>query len=121
MPSAIMTTSIVVGRGSGIMLSPAASAPSSPSALVAGAGTAAANGTYTPRGTNAGKSYYNLVGQPDDFSSSSIYWDGTQWNITFSDASTGYSSDPVDFPNPWDAIAWLTIDGAEPVPTVTQA
>jgi hypothetical protein len=121
MPSAIMTTSIVVGRGSGIMLSPAASAPSSPSALVAGAGSSEVNGTYTPRGTNQGKPYYNLVGQPDDFSSSSIYWGGGTWQITFSDASTAYGTGDEDVPYPWNVVEWLPVDGAEPVPTVTQA
>lgn len=93
--------------------------PSNPSAIVSGAGTAEANGTYTPRGTHVGKPYYNLVGQVDNFLASSIYWDGSVWGITAADETTLYGQDTGDDPFPWQVVQWNTIDGAEPTPTVT--
>ncbi|MFL6285715.1 MAG: hypothetical protein ACJ74Q_21465 [Pyrinomonadaceae bacterium] len=121
-----MTTDIVVGRARGrgrgvVLLRPSTpAAPPESSVLVSGAGNADADGTYTPRGTLNGRTYYNLEGEPDDSEVSAILWNGLQWLITLNDGSVGYSNDG-DVPNPWDAVAWNAIDGHEPVPTVTEA
>jgi hypothetical protein len=65
---------------------------------------------YSPRGTNEGKNYYNIVGQPDDPTLSAIVWaddghGGFVWkNI---DSSGGISdSGPDDVEFPWLSSAW---------------
>lgn len=89
-------------------------------ALVAGAGTAAANGTYTERGTSGGKRYYNLFGQADSTANYCIKWTGTAWVITSNAGATYYtSSDAVDFP--WEVTTWTLGTGVNPVPTVTES
>jgi hypothetical protein len=96
-----------------------AAAPAASSALVSGAGTAEVNGTYTPRGTNAGKAYYNLAGEPDGTSASSIMWDGGQW-VIFTSIGDGAYFSTEDVSNPWDVSTWRVGDGVEPTPTVTE-
>ena len=93
------------------------------SALVAGAGTGAANGTYTYRGTRNGKPFYNLTGQPNNDNVSAIYWDTDgdgQWFINDSGASLLYASDITLAAFPWDSASWSAFGGSEPVPTVTE-
>lgn len=101
--------------------SPAPSlAPSSATAVVAGAGTSAANGVYTYRGFTSGKPYYNLVGQPDDSGKSAITENNNPGhNIYSSQGATLYeATDDVAFP--WQSSEWFADSGAEPPPTVTQ-
>ena len=86
--------------------------------VVAGAGTPEANGTYTERGTNAGKPYYNLVGEPDNTAQSSIIWDDGWFMLSADGVQTYYSSlDATDFP--WEA-EFLDDDGELPPPTLTK-
>lgn len=91
-------------------------------AIVAGAGTAAVNGTYTPRGVHDGKPYYNLEGLPDDPTLGAITWyDGAVGWFIFDNLAgdnTYYSNEAVDFP--WEVTTWSLSDGIEPAPTVTQ-
>jgi hypothetical protein len=88
----------------------------SSSVLVSGAGEGAANGTYTYRGEESGKPYYNLVGEANGIGESSIYWDGTQWTI--SDNGFYVSSEDTEFP--WLVTTWQFLNGEEPAPTVTE-
>jgi hypothetical protein len=99
----------------------AASAPSSPSALVAGAGDGHVDGLYLPMGTFNGREYFNLESAEDDPLSSSIYWSGAAWRITLSDGSVGYNNNGENVANPWDSAMWITVDGIAPAPTVTEA
>lgn len=97
--------------------------PSNPSAVVSGAGSTAANGTYTPRGTQDGKPYYNLVGQPDSLNNFVISWvSTTTWQMTdFNGNPIYFSNDDVAFP--WLAT-WETDEGqggVPPAPTVTHS
>lgn len=92
-----------------------------PSAIVSGAGTAGANGTYTERGDANGRPYYNLEGQPDNPFSSSIEWNGADmWTIRNSDGDAFYTSgDDVAFP--WLVTTWGQGDfGVNPVPVVSE-
>ncbi len=119
---------IVDNSGQGLNLSggfsvsaPAsAPAPAEPSdALVSGAGTVATNGTYTYRGIASGRNYYNLAGAPDFSVSRSIAWTGSYWAIYDIAANPLYTSaDDVDFP--WLAT-FVTADGDEPPPTITES
>jgi len=92
-----------------------------PSAIVAGAGSAAANGTYTERGTFMGKPYYNLVGEADDTGQLCIRWND-EWEIlgagTYDTNMFYYSAPNVAFP--WDVVTWTEYNGSLPVPTVTE-
>jgi hypothetical protein len=99
----------------------AVSSPLAGSVLVSGAGTAEANGTYTPRGTENGKTYYNLMGEADNPARSAIAWDGTtNWVILDSTGGNLYfASEDIEFP--WLASAWEGNDGDPPSPTVTEA
>lgn len=99
---------------------PSGGAPAEPSAIVSGAGTAAANGTYTDRGDANGRPYYNLEGQPDNPAASSIYWNGEMWSIRDESESTFYTSfDDAAFP--WLVTTWDEGDvGVNPAPTVTE-
>ncbi len=88
------------------------------SAIVAGAGTAEVNGTYTYQGVWNTKPYYTLVGQPSSSTASAISWSGIAWFIYGAGGDEYYvSSDLVMYP-------WLAIftrgTGADPVPTVTR-
>ena len=88
------------------------------SVLVSDAGTIAAKGTYTKRGVNNGKPYYNLVGEPDVFDIMSVFWSGGAWDITDEDAL--YTSDE-DVAFPWQVTTWNLINGSAPVPTVSES
>lgn len=88
--------------------------------VVAGAGTEAANGTYTYRGQYEGKPFYTLEGQvtPTDPSldESSITWlAGTTWGI--GNASGLYASDD-DTDYPWQGT-FTASNGDLPAPTLT--
>lgn len=87
-------------------------------AIVAGAGTAAVNGTYTPRGTNEGKPYYNLEGQPDSLLFYAIIWSAPRWYLYNDDAL--YDSADEDTTYPWEVSGWVQDVGDAPAPTVTQ-
>lgn len=85
-------------------------------AIVAGAGTAAANGTYSERGTYNGFPYYNKIGEGDDPEANSIAFFLEATAITGPSGELWYyvlSEDPTD--SPWD-----TEEGDAPAPTVTQ-
>lgn len=86
--------------------------------LVSGAGTSAANGTYTYRGQFLGKAYYTLEGQPDSVDHYGLSWDGGQWLIYNSNGTVGLYINSTDDAFPWQG-SWATKDGDSPAPTVT--
>ena len=90
------------------------------SVAVSGAGSSAANGTYTYRGDNEGKGYYNLVGQPDSTEESVVVWIGDRWQILDAFVTELYESlEDVEFP--WLVETWTAANiGENPVPTVTE-
>jgi len=91
-----------------------------PSIIVAGAGTAAVNGTYTERGTANGFPYYNLVGEPDDPDSKAVSYYGGEWEIVTTNHGVGMQYyGTLNTPNVWDE-EWEESSGSLPVPTVTQ-
>jgi hypothetical protein len=82
------------------------------SVLVSGAGNESSNGIYALDGQENGKNKYV-------FGSNSIMWAGSSWELndnSFGDI-TYSSSDDVEFP--WQA-AFITLNGDEPAPTVTE-
>ena len=85
-------------------------------AVVASAGTAGANGTYTYTGQYNGKPYYLLNGV--DPLAESIFWDGDYWLITDVLGNTLYLSSDVTA-LPWDVTTWTALSGSLPVPTVS--
>lgn len=82
--------------------------------VVAGAGTAAADGTYAYSGTANGKNQYThpIAG--------TITWDGVdRWKISDADPYWYYSLDDVATPDL--CTTWVAdVDGSNPVPTVTE-
>lgn len=90
---------------------------------VAGAGTSAANGVYSYRGTNNGKGYWNLVGQSNSTTNSAIVWDGSKWILTSSAGLQLYKT-TFDIPAPYDmqyveGTKWiLGTSGTGSAPTV---
>ncbi len=89
--------------------------------VVASAGTAAANGVYTLRGTFHDKPYYNLSGEPDDIAKNSIGWESyndDEWDLIVGEA-LGYSSaDDTAYPFQATFTNPNTPTG-DPAPTVT--
>jgi len=91
--------------------------------VVAGAGTAAVNGTYTPRGLWNGRYVVMIEGQeyinPGE-GGQSVFWTGTVWSIELPSGGYYYSLDDVQYP--WQVTTWLPEIGVGdlPVPTVTQ-
>lgn len=87
---------------------------------IIGAGTAAANGYYTKRGTFSGKPYFILLGQatPASFSVDDPYtvvWNA-RWQINDSGGTRFYQSlDAVS--SPWLVTTWTAVTGDTPVPT----
>jgi hypothetical protein len=78
--------------------------------LVAGAGHAPANGTYTPNGVISGKNAYIMGGME-------IRWNGVYWLIT--DGGDAYESNE-DVAEPWMVVTWASLGAwSLPVPTVT--
>lgn len=78
--------------------------------LVAGAGHAPANGTYTPNGVISGKNAYIMGGME-------IRWNGVYWLIT--DGGDAYESNE-DVSEPWMVVTWASLGAwSLPVPTVT--
>jgi hypothetical protein len=90
------------------------------SVAVSGAGSGEANGTYTYRGDNGGKGYYNLVGQPDSTEESVVVWIGDRWLIIDAFVLELYESlEDTEFP--WLVETWTVANtGENPVPTVTE-
>lgn len=91
-----------------------AAAPAVPDILVADAGTAIVNGTYTYTGDVAGKPAYAK-------GAIVLFWDGQYWGIGEPEiASYYYAEDDVATP---DLVTTWQADneGSEPVPTVTVA
>jgi hypothetical protein len=88
------------------------------SVAVSGAGSDAANGTYTYRGDYEGKGYYNLVGQPDSTEASVVIWIGDRWLIIDAFSEPYESLEDVEFP--WLVETWLVASGESPIPTVTE-
>lgn len=84
--------------------------------LVAGAGTEAANGYYTKRGTSNGKGYFTLLGMPSHQVEGGVSWDGSIWVIYNAAGQLQYqSTDDVAYP--WLVTTWTLVNGANPVPT----
>jgi hypothetical protein len=85
--------------------------------LVSDAGNELVNGTYTYRGINAGKPYYNLEGLPDNPNQGAITWTGF-WYITTPAGNPGYfSMENVEYP--WQVVTWVATP-ASATPTVTE-
>jgi hypothetical protein len=86
--------------------------------IVSGAGTGNANATYSPRGTENGRLYYNKIGQPDSTTLNAIVWTGN-WSVTGPSFELFYYSfDDVatpDLVDTWDVDS----EGIAPTPTVT--
>lgn len=85
------------------------------SCLVSGAGTAAANGTYTYRGQSGGKAYYNLLGQADSLVANVVKWTGSTWTL----GPDFYDNEGEDVAFPWLSAEWQPNAGDSPAPTVT--
>lgn len=89
--------------------------------IVSGAGTSAANGTYTYRGQHNTRGYWNLFGQDDSTTDYAIVWTGSAWIMTNFAGATLYTID-TSSQYPWDSN-W-TIEGGNaglaPVPAVAQ-
>lgn len=91
-----------------------------PGIVVAGAGTGAANGTYTERGTSAGYPFYNLVGQPDDPDAYATARNiAGSWAILDSNSYTLYGSNTTTATSPW-LTTYSAAVGSPPAPTVAQ-
>lgn len=91
------------------------------SVAVSGAGSSAADGTYTHRGEEDGKPYYTLVGVPDNNTGElSIFWNGSVWGISNQFVEFYYESgEDVEFP--WLVETWQISDiGEGSAPTVTE-
>lgn len=91
--------------------------------VVSGAGTAAANGTYTYRGqfldndSDRTKAFYVLAEQPTSENNSAVAYVDSAWKVTASDSGTLYhSADNTSFP--WQAAAFTEDSGDSPAPTV---
>lgn len=87
--------------------------------VVSNAGSSVVNETYSYRGLYDGKPYYNVIGQPDDPFSSSIFWLVNEWEITGPGGGVYYlSGDAVDRPS--QVSSWVVDGGNKPAPTVTE-
>lgn len=83
---------------------------------IIGAGTEAANGYYTKRGTFNGRPYYNLIGTPNATAAYAVSWSGSDWKIFKDDGNNQYgSTDDVAYP--WLVTTWSQNGGDTPVPT----
>jgi len=92
------------------------------SVVLASAGEASMNGTYTYRGQYEGYPVYTLSGDPDPFgditASNSVYSDGNLWYANSGTYGFYYTSDVADYP--WDATGWTTNGPTNPAPTFTE-
>lgn len=91
-------------------------------ALVADAGTGAANGTYTYTGTHNSKRYYNKSGTATN--AHCIIWNSgdSRWEIwcdTGLGQATAYGG-AEDTTYPWQVVTWTELGGDAPSPTVTE-
>lgn len=89
--------------------------------VVADAGTAAANDTYTETGLHNGKYFHNSAGSSP--SENAVSWNSgdLRWEIfceVESFQQIAYWA-PEDVPTPGDVVEWQVAAGADPVPTVT--
>lgn len=92
------------------------------SVIVAGAGTAAANGTYTWRGIYASLDpYYNLNGQASSTTVSAISTASNPlyWRVWASNGDVLYGANTADG-FPYDVMTWTADNGTNPVPTFTE-
>ena len=92
------------------------------SVVLAGAGEASMNGTYTYRGQYEGYPVYTLVGDPDPFgditASNSVFCDGNLW---YANSGTyGFYYSPTVTAYPWDATGWTANGPTAPAPTFTE-
>lgn len=87
-------------------------------ATVAGAGTAAVNGTYYLRQTKNGRARFTLTGQSTD--GYSIYVTANIWSI-YNAGTEMYrqSTTTTGYLYPWQVPSWVAVSGAAPAPTVT--
>lgn len=99
-------------------------AKTNPSVVVTGAGTAAANGTYTYRGQFNGKPYYNLEGHGDNTNEFAVANSGALWQIIVPDTAEPptffaiyETTGNADFP--WEGTWAIGGGGDSPSPTVT--
>lgn len=84
--------------------------------IVSGAGSAAANGTYSYRGRHNGRAFYNEVGEVNSTVSKVVAWSGSLWYIS-NEGDWYLSNDDVLTP---DLATTWEIDGGElPVSIVT--
>jgi hypothetical protein len=89
------------------------------SVAVSDAGSSEVNGTYTYRGEEGGKPYYNLVGEAESPVLSAISWSGSNWVVFDSDQNPFYiSNEDVEFP--WMVETWNEDSGEAPAPTVNE-
>lgn len=92
-----------------------------PSVVVSDAGSTAVYGTFTPRGTEAGKMFYKISTDPSDEPfGQGVFWDGGiagGWSITDSDSTVMYySMENVKYP--YQVKEWHEYNGVAPMPTV---
>ena len=84
------------------------------SIVLSGAGTAAANGTYTPNGFFYGQPYYQIGA-----TAAYIYWYGTTWRQRSSlITSTDYNYDLAGTTTTGPKSPATNNSGSNPVPTV---
>jgi hypothetical protein len=95
--------------------------PSAPTGnmIVSGAGSVEANGVYSPRGDGeSGRTYYNLIGEPNDELAKSITYEASAWFI-YGSANSLYAAFDSGAATPDLATIWQTQQGQPPAPTVT--
>jgi hypothetical protein len=93
--------------------------------VLASAGEATANGTYTRRGEFEGKPYYTLSTDADPalpltsflYDTQSIYWDGNLWIAN--DPAAGFYFSASDTDTPQEATGWTGVGSSAPAPSVT--
>lgn len=110
-----------VAASRGRVFAPSGAAPLA-SVIVSGAGTGAADGTYTERGTENDRPYYNLVGEPDSPLASAVSWNGELWGIWAANTTPYYTNDYEDVAFPWQSAGFTNGEGSGdlPNPTVTE-
>ena len=75
-------------------------------------------GIYTVRGTNSGKSYYNVLDSATSTTLGVIKWTGSAWIITNTSGTTLYtSSETVATPDL--VVTWTLSSGVAPLPVFT--
>jgi|GEM_PF-2099864 hypothetical protein len=83
--------------------------------VVSGAGDPGYNGTYTPDGTNNGRTLYRK-------GTHTVSWSGTAWVNLDEMVGTEWYNSASNVTEPWNATGWTAMGGLDtPVPTYTQA